>query len=44
VVCVFPAMSTAVFATEAIHFTDEMFIAAAEAVAEEEQKRTSPWG
>jgi malate dehydrogenase (oxaloacetate-decarboxylating)(NADP+) len=34
-VYIFPAMGMAVFATEAAHVTDEMFIVAAEAVAEQ---------
>jgi malic enzyme len=34
-VCVFPAIGTAMFAAEAIHHTDEMFIVAAETVADE---------
>jgi malate dehydrogenase (oxaloacetate-decarboxylating)(NADP+) len=34
-VYIFPAMGMAVFATEATHVTEEMFIVAAEAVAEE---------
>jgi malate dehydrogenase (oxaloacetate-decarboxylating)(NADP+) len=34
-VYIFPAMGMAVFATEATHVTEEMFIVAAEAVAEQ---------
>ena len=43
-VYIFPAMGMAMFATEATRVTEEMFIVAAQAVAEQVTRRTSRWG